>query len=45
MDEVIKQLNIIIKLENDIKYEFEEYDIDISPTQIVEYYNEILSQD
>tara|TARA_R110002020_G_scaffold6056_2_gene25368 strand:+ start:4289 stop:4423 length:135 start_codon:yes stop_codon:yes gene_type:complete len=42
MDKVIEQLKTIIKLEEYLYYELDDYEINISPSIIKEYYNEIL---
>lgn len=42
MQKVIDQLNLIIELENILCHEFENYEINISPSIIKEYYNVIL---
>jgi hypothetical protein len=37
----IEHLNLIFKLENSLSTELDDYIIDISPSQIIEYYNHI----
>jgi hypothetical protein len=41
MNDVIKQLKKIFELEKYLLNELEEYEIQILPSQIVEYYNDL----